>query len=79
VHGDAIGAGRRERFQVRIGGRNHQVDVERLGRIRPDGAHDVWTHGDVRDEVAVHDVDVNPVGAGLVQRAHFLAQPREVG
>ena len=29
--------------------------------------------------MAVHDVDVDPVGAGLVDRAHFLAELGEVG
>ena len=29
--------------------------------------------------MAVHHVDVDPVGAGLVDRAHFLAQPGEIG
>ena len=29
--------------------------------------------------MAVHHVDVDPVGAGLVDRAHFLAELGEVG
>ena len=29
--------------------------------------------------MAVHDVDVDPVGAGLVDRAHLLAEPGEIG
>jgi hypothetical protein len=29
--------------------------------------------------VAVHDVKMNPVGAGFVHGAHLLAEPGEVG
>ena len=29
--------------------------------------------------MAVHHVDMDPVGAGRVDRAHLLAQPREIG
>ena len=29
--------------------------------------------------MAVHHVDVDPVGAGRVDRAHFLAEPGEIG
>ena len=35
--------------------------------------------GEVGHEVAVHDVDMDPVGAGRVDGAHLLAKPREVG
>ena len=35
--------------------------------------------GDVRHEMAVHHVDMNPVGAGGIDGAHLLAEPREVG
>ena len=33
----------------------------------------------IGDEMAVHDVDVDPVGAGRVDRADFLAELREIG
>jgi hypothetical protein len=29
--------------------------------------------------MAVHDVDMDPVGAGGIDRAHFLAQLRKIG
>src|SRR5688500_4846482 len=29
--------------------------------------------------MAVHDVDMDPVGAGLVERPHFLAEASEIG
>src|SRR5205814_386537 len=36
-------------------------------------------HAQVRDEVAVHHVDVQPVGAGPLDGRHLLAEPGEVG
>ena len=59
--------------------RDHQVDVERLLRVRADGAHDRRADGDVGHEVAVHDVDVDPVGAGGIDGADLLAERGEVG
>ena len=34
--------------------------------------------GEIGDVMVVHDVEVNPVGAGGENRVHFLAQPREI-
>ena len=34
---------------------------------------------DVRNEPAVHDVEMDPVGARRIDRANFFAEPREVG
>lgn len=42
--------------------------------------HDWRADGDVRDEVPVHDVDVQPVGAGVVNDAGaFVREVAEVG
>ena len=42
-----------------------------MGSVRqpPDGRDDVRPEGDVGDEVAVHDVEVDPVDAGAFQLA----------
>jgi len=79
MDGDPVGPRFRESVEKRIDRRNHQVDVERLGAVGPQRLHHRGPNGEVGDEVAVHDVDVDPVGAGLVDRAHFLAELREVG
>ncbi len=34
---------------------------------------------DVRHEMPVHDIDMDPVGAGGVDGAHFFPEPGEVG
>ena len=79
MDGDDVGAGLGEGVEEGVDRRDHQMDVERLGRVRAERLHHRRADGDVRDEMAVHDVDVDPVGAGLVDRAHLLAEPREIG
>ena len=50
-----------------------------LARVRAQRLHHRRADREVGHEMAVHHVDVDPVGAGRVDRAHFLAQPGEVG
>jgi hypothetical protein len=59
--------------------RDHQVDVERLGRMRAERFDHRRADRDVGDEMAVHHVDVDPVGPGRVDRADLLAQAGEIG
>ncbi len=79
VDGHAVGAGLGESGEVGIGRRDHQVDVERLLRMWPDRLHHARPDGDVGHEMAVHDVDMDPVGAGGVDGVHFLAETGEIG
>src|SRR5690606_12050337 len=58
---------------------HHQVHVERERREAPDRLDDLGAVGEVRDETAVHDVDVDPVGAALDAHGDLVAQPGEVG
>src|SRR5262245_7010990 len=78
MHRDDVRARLGEGFEVGIARRDHQVHVEDLAAMRPQRLHDVRPDGDVGHEVAVHHVDVDPVGAGLVDRAHLLAEPGEI-
>lgn len=76
---DVVGAGPNEVVEIALGLDDHEVHVERLGR----GAAHRLDHdraiADVRNEPAVHDVDVNPVGTRGVHRANLLRQATEVG
>ena len=76
---DDVGARAREGFEVGIRGSDHQVHVEDLRRVRADGPHDVGAHGDVRDEMAVHHIDMDPVASRLIDGADLLAEPGEIG
>jgi len=55
------------------------MDGERLGRVRAERLHHHRSDGEVGDEMPVHHVDVNPVGAGRVDGADLLAQFGEIG
>ena len=79
MDGDDVGPGLGECVEERVDRRNHQMHVERLCGVRPERLHHARADGDVGHEMAIHHVDVDPVGARLVDRAHFLAQLGEVG
>ena len=65
-----------ERLDVAIGLLDHQVHVERHLRDLADRPDDRRPHREVRDEVAVHDVDVNQVGAAAFGRRDLGSQAR---
>ena len=79
VHRDHAGAGGDEVFDVAIGLLDHQVHVERPRGDALDRAHDRRADRDVRDEVAVHHVDVNEVGAAALGGRDVAAERGEVG
>src|SRR5437764_9457454 len=78
MHCEDVGASLRERLNVRIGRRNHEMDVEYPLRQRPDRLDDIGAKTDVRHEMPIHDVAMDPVGAGRVDRRDLLAEPGEV-
>ncbi len=79
MHDHAVGPGLGESFEVGVGRRDHEMHVEKLVGQRPDGLHDLRPDRQVRDEMPVHDIDVNPIGARGDDRAHFLSKPGEIG
>ena len=82
VEGDAVGARPGELGDLIGGALDHQVDVERaagLVDLVGDRARDQRPDGDRRDEVAVHDVDVDQPRAGGHHLGDLGAEPREVG
>src|SRR5689334_20647376 len=78
VHQDMVGPGVSERRDERINRFNHQVHVERQSAVRAQALQDWRTKADVRDEVAVHDVEMQPVGSSRFDRCNFLVQTREI-
>jgi hypothetical protein len=79
VDRDDVGAGLGKGLEIGIAGRDHQVHVEHLFGVRAQRLHHVGTDGNIGHEVPVHHVDMDPVGAGGVERTHFLAELGEVG
>src|ERR1700681_2500468 len=74
-----IGAGRCEIVKIPFGLDDHQVHVERLFGGPAYRIHDCGAEGDVRHEPAIHDVDMDPVGAGPIDRADFFTEPPQIG
>ena len=79
MDGDDIGTCCGEGFEKAIDRGDHQVDVEGLGGVRAQRLHDSRADGEVRHEMPVHHVDVDPVRPGGIDSADFLAQPCEIG
>src|SRR5699024_3359162 len=55
---------------------DHQMHIKGLIRDSIDGFGDIWTKGQVRDEMAVHNVDVNPFG--ISHGLHLFAKACEI-
>ena len=70
-----------EGLHVALGPLDHQVDVEdrlRAVDLLGERLDHERAHRDRRDEVAVHDVDVDDGGAGVQHDLHLLAEAGEV-
>src|SRR3954464_3141303 len=78
MHRNEIRARLRERFEIGIGRRDHEMHIEYFLRQRPDRLDDVRAITDVRDEMPVHDVAMNPVGARRVDRRDLLAEAGKI-
>src|SRR5690606_33923417 len=76
---DDVGTGGGQRLDPTIDGRAHQVDVERLARVRRRRVPHARGEGQLRVEVPSHYNGVDPAPTGLVDSTHFFTQPREVG
>ena len=79
VHGDEVGRRPRRTPRCRYRPAGSSGGPRTVRRMRPQRLDDLRPERDVGHEVAVHDVDVDAVGAGRVDRAHLLAEPGEVG
>jgi hypothetical protein len=55
------------------------MDIQRLLRNRTDRLNDRGTDRYVRDEVAIHNVDMDPIGPGSFDRADLIPQLGEIG
>ena len=79
VNRDLVRAGFDEQRRVFVGVRNHQVNVQYALRDFADRFHNRRADRQVRDEVAIHDVDVQHGCASALHARDFFAKAREVG
>ena len=78
MYRDVIASGLGEGLEIGVGRRDHQMRIEDLLGVRPQRLDDVGSIRDVRNKVSIHHVEMDPVGAGGIDRAHFLAELREI-
>ena len=64
---------------IGIDRRDHQMHVERFFRVRAERLHHGRSDGDVGHEMAVHHIDMDEIGACLLDGLDFRAQSREIG
>jgi hypothetical protein len=79
VNIDGVRAGFDKTRQIMIGVLDHQMHIERKFRLL---AHKIDNHRaerNVVDEVTVHDIAMDPIGAGFLDGVDFLGQAREIG
>ena len=79
LNGNDVSAGFGEVGNVLFRLDDHQVNIQRLLRHRTERLDDQWADGDVGHEAAVHDVDMDPVSAGLIHGFHLVAETCEIG
>ena len=69
-----IGAGLGKGGEIALRLDDHQMHIERLSCVASHRFDDDRPEGDIRHEAAVHDVDMNPVGAGLIDSPDLVGE-----
>ena len=67
-----------KRLQVTERFLDHEVNVERPLRVRPHSCDERRAERDVRDEMAVHDIEMERVSAARFRGSDRVAQRREI-
>ena len=78
MDGDGIRAGIEEAGEVVIGVLDHEMNIERELRQFAHGGDNGGPEGNVIDEVAIHDVEMEPIGAGRFRAANFVRELGEI-
>src|SRR6185503_1088911 len=79
MHRDHAGTGGNELFDVVVRLFDHEMHVERPSGDALDGADDRRADRDIWDEVPVHHVDVNQIGAAAFRGGNVTTEGREIG
>lgn len=80
VKGEMIGTGPGEGFEELLGSFDHEMHIEAgVGEMFAQGAAHIGPHGQVGDEVAIHDVEVEKVGTAGEDGSAFVSHASEVG
>ncbi len=79
VDRDDVSACFGKRLNIFLRFNDHEMDVDDAFGRRPNRLHDDRANSDVRHESAVHDIDVNPIGAGLANSLDFSLKAAKIG
>ena len=79
VHDHRVGAGFCKRFEITVGLGDHQVNFKGDRAQRPEPAHDHRPERNIRDEMPVHDVDMNPIGSRGDNLLNLVRQVGQIG
>jgi hypothetical protein len=61
-----------------IGSQHHEVSLERLRGVAASGRDHVGAEGEVRYELTVHDVPLEVIDTGAIERFDLLAEAGEI-
>jgi len=76
---EMIGSGFGKIFKIALRLDDHHVYLQRLRGRAAHRVHDRRAEGDIRHEPAIHDVDMHPIGAGLINGANLFSKPPQIG
>src|SRR5437762_8426128 len=79
MDGDGIRAGFKKTRQIMIGPFDHEMNVEPQLRMLAHGRDDGGPERNVIDEMAVHDVEMKPVGTSVFHTMDLRFEIREIG
>src|ERR1041384_1076417 len=74
-----VRSGFSERLQKNLRFRTHQMHIEKKLRQRPNGLHNRWPERNILHEMAVHDVEMQPIRSRSISASGFFFQASEIG
>src|SRR6266404_5514025 len=79
MNGDGICAGFNKSRHIMVSMLNHKMDIERETRQAAYNPDNLRPERNVIDEMAVHNVAVNPIRACGFDAMNFVTESREIG
>ena len=76
---NVVGTGFGELGEERVDRCDHQVDVEGQAGVAAEFGDDGSAEAHVGDEMTVHDVEMEPVGAGTLDGGDLVGEAGEIG
>jgi hypothetical protein len=78
MNGDIVASGRCERLDMAFRTIDHQMCIERQRATGPDISDEFRSECDIRHELAVHDIEMNPVCSRILDRRDFIRDMGEI-